>query len=63
MDYPGYSLNEFAYEGNGSRCQSLDDLSFDNAEESMDFLRDLGPNFKALGGICDKHMQEKNMEL
>ncbi|XP_062397731.1 cadherin-like protein 26 isoform X2 [Sardina pilchardus] len=62
VDYPGCSLHEYAYEGNGSRCQSLDALSFDDLEDSTDFLRNLGPSFKALGGICQKHMQEKNMK-
>ncbi|KAG5281876.1 hypothetical protein AALO_G00049790 [Alosa alosa] len=62
VDHPGCSLQVFAYEGDGSRCQSLDELSFDEWEEGTDFLQNLGPSFKTLGGICKKHMQEKNME-
>lgn len=62
LDHPGCTLHEFAYEGNGSRCQSLDELSFDDGEENLDFLQNLGPNFKALGGICQQHMGERKIQ-
>ncbi|KAL2103636.1 hypothetical protein ACEWY4_000504 [Coilia grayii] len=66
FDPPEYSLHVYEYEGNGSRCQSLDQLSFDNYEEDLDVdldLQDLGPSFRALGGICQRHMQEKDIAL
>lgn len=58
----GYVLREYAYEGNGSRCPSLDDLSFSSWDNNLDFLQDLGPTFKSLGGICHRHMQERHQQ-
>ncbi|KAK0143130.1 hypothetical protein N1851_018747 [Merluccius polli] len=58
-DFQLYHPITFTYEGKGSRCQSLDNLSLDPGD-NLDFLCDLDFKFKTLGSLCHQHIQENN---
>ncbi|KAL0159146.1 hypothetical protein M9458_047222, partial [Cirrhinus mrigala] len=62
-DYPTYVPYEYEYEGKGSDCQSLDQLTISNFGDNLDFLQNLGPKFNTLGGICQQSMERKNVRL
>ncbi|KAL4655280.1 cadherin-like protein 26 [Arapaima gigas] len=57
-----YNPYKYAYEGKGSSCRSLEQLSFENFGDNLDFLQDLDPKFSTLGGICRKAMSLKAKE-
>lgn len=54
-----YQPRVYAYEGEGSRCQSLDDVSF--SEDNLQFLDHLGPKFNKLGGICREAVTDRQI--
>ncbi|XP_077430635.1 cadherin-like protein 26 isoform X2 [Vanacampus margaritifer] len=63
VNHPEYQPHEYVYEGEDSKCQSLDELSFSICAEDFQFLNDLGPKFKPFGSICNQIIQEKGMHV
>ncbi|XP_026100387.1 cadherin-like protein 26 [Carassius auratus] len=62
-DFPAYSPVQYEYEGGGSDCQSLDQLTISNHGDNLDFLHNLGPKFNTLGGICRQSVESPNIRL
>ncbi|XP_016418708.1 cadherin-like protein 26 [Sinocyclocheilus rhinocerous] len=62
-DFPAYSSYQYEYEGRGSDCQSLDQLTVSNLGDNLDFLQNLGPKFNTLGGICQQSMERRDTRL
>ncbi|KAK1801610.1 hypothetical protein P4O66_022189 [Electrophorus voltai] len=60
-DVSVYHPRQYADEGLGSACASLDRLSFSTDGDDLGFLQDLGPQFCTLSGICRQAMEEKRV--
>nr|XP_015823801.2 cadherin-like protein 26 [Nothobranchius furzeri] len=54
---------KFAYEGEGSRCGSLDELTFDILDGNLSFLDHLGPRFNTLAVMCNSSAVKATEEL
>nr|XP_015823800.2 cadherin-like protein 26 [Nothobranchius furzeri] len=54
-----HSPFKFAYEGEVSRCESLDELTFDKLDGNLSFLDDLGPQFNTLAEMCNASAVKK----
>ncbi|CAI5648019.1 unnamed protein product [Oreochromis niloticus] len=63
VDHPAYQPRSYAFEGEGSICQSLDKLSFHDMGEDFKYLDDLGPKFKTLGQMYDEAIKKKKVQL
>ncbi|XP_034733324.1 cadherin-like protein 26 [Etheostoma cragini] len=64
VDHPVYLPHEYAYEGQGSHCKSLETLSMSSEPgDDLMFLNNLEPKFKTLAGICYQTLQEKNIHI
>lgn len=60
---PGYQPFQYAYEGRGSQCTSLDGMSLSSLGHDFTFLNNLGPSFNTLGQICQQNLEKRDIEL
>ncbi|KAL6119199.1 cdh26 [Pungitius sinensis] len=63
IEQPPNQPHRYAYEGQGSRAESLDKLSLVDLGDDLMFLDDLGPKFKNLAGVCHQTIKERNIQL
>ncbi|XP_060930148.1 cadherin-like protein 26 [Limanda limanda] len=63
IDHPMQQPFAYAYEGQNSKCQSLDKLSLSNLGDETEFLNDLGPKFMTLGNICHQTAPDNNTQI
>lgn len=61
-DFPGYQPYGYAFEGQGSKCQSLDGVSLKDPGDDLSVLNDLGPRFTTLGEICQEMLKGKKLK-
>lgn len=62
-DYPVYIAYQYEYEGRGSECESLDQLTVSNLGDNLEFLQNLGPKFVPLAGVCQEKMPHKSVRV
>ncbi|XP_053279835.1 cadherin-like protein 26 [Pleuronectes platessa] len=63
IDHPMHQPFEYDYEGQDSKCQSLDKLSLSNLGDDTEFLNDLGPKFMTLGNICHQTAPDNTTQI
>ncbi|XP_033884477.3 cadherin-like protein 26 [Acipenser ruthenus] len=62
-NFNNYEPHIYAEEGELHKVHSLDDISIANNSQGLDFLQDLGPKFRTLGGVCQEVLAQKGFTL